>query len=46
MHETALCRGIVEAIEEQAATHGFQRVKVVRLSIGALSHVEPEALAF
>lgn len=46
MHETALCRGIVEALKEQAVIHGFQRVTLVRLSIGALSHVEPEALAF
>lgn len=46
MHETALCKGIVEAVKEQAAAHGFARATVVRLSIGALSHVEPEALVF
>lgn len=46
MHETALCKGIVDAVKEQAAAHGFARATVVRLSIGALSHVEPEALAF
>lgn len=46
MHETALCKGIVEAVKEQATAHGFARATVVRLSIGALSHVEPEALVF
>lgn len=46
MHETALCKGIVDAVKEQAKAHGFARATVVRLSIGALSHVEPEALAF
>ena len=46
MHETALCKGVIDAVKEQAATHGFEKVTVVRLSIGALSHVEPEALIF
>lgn len=46
MHELALSQGIVEMIREQAAAQGFTRVRTVRLVIGALSHVEPEALAF
>ncbi len=46
MHELALARGVVEVIEEQAAVQRFRRVVRVRLVIGALSHVEPEALAF
>lgn len=46
MHELALARGVVEVIEEQAAAQRFRRVVRVRLVIGALSHVEPEALAF
>lgn len=46
MHEMALAHGIVEVIREQAAAQAFRRVLSVRLVIGALSHVEPEALAF
>ena len=46
MHEMSLCQGIVEIIRERAALDGFQRVRVVRLQVGALSHVEPEALVF
>lgn len=46
MHELALSQGIIDVIREQAATQGFTRVKTVRLAIGALSHVEPEAIAF
>lgn len=46
MHELALCRGIVEALAEQAERHGFVRVLRVRLEIGALAAVEPEALRF
>lgn len=46
MHELALAHGIVEVIREQAEAQGFRRVTVVRLVIGALSHVEPQALEF
>lgn len=46
MHELALAQGIVDVIREQAASGGFSRVKSVRLAIGALSHVEPEAIEF
>ncbi|HYG91320.1 MAG TPA: hydrogenase maturation nickel metallochaperone HypA [Azospirillum sp.] len=46
MHEMALCQSIVELIREQAEAQGFRRVRIVRLAIGMLSHVEPEALEF
>ncbi|KAA0684182.1 hydrogenase maturation nickel metallochaperone HypA [Roseomonas genomospecies 6] len=46
MHELALSQGIIDVIRDQAAAQGFTRVKTVRLVIGALSHVEPEAIAF
>ena len=46
MHEMALCRGVVRIIEEQAKTHAYTRVKTVRLEIGPLAAVEPEALRF
>ncbi|WP_037457595.1 hydrogenase maturation nickel metallochaperone HypA [Skermanella stibiiresistens] len=42
----ALCQGILDIIRERAAADGFSRVAVVRLSVGALSHVDPHALEF
>lgn len=46
MHELALSRRLVATIEEQAAVHGYDRVKTVRLSVGPFACVEPEALRF
>jgi hydrogenase nickel incorporation protein HypA/HybF len=46
MHEMSLAQGVVTLLEEQAAARAFERVRVVWLEIGALSHVQPEALAF
>lgn len=46
MHEMALSQGIVDVIREQAEAQGFRAVKTVRLVIGRLSHVEPDAIEF
>lgn len=46
MHEMSLCQGIVRILEEQAAAHDYKRVRTVRLEIGPLATVEPEALKF
>jgi len=46
MHEMALCEGVVRIVEEEARRRAFSKVKVVRLEIGALSHVMPEAMKF
>lgn len=46
MHEMALTESIVEIVTEAARKEGFDRVRVVRLEVGALAHVEPEALRF
>ncbi len=46
MHEMSLCEAIVQTLEEQASTHAYTKVKRVRLSVGPLSCVEPEALKF
>ena len=46
MHEMALCRGVVQILEEQAAAHTYSRVNVVRLEIGPLAAIEPEAMLF
>jgi len=46
MHEMALCRGVVQILEEQAKAQAYSRVKIVWLEIGPLATVEPEALRF
>ena len=46
MHELSLAQSVVELIEAAALREGFARVHTVRLDIGALSCVEPEALRF
>lgn len=46
MHEMALTESIVEIALDEAKKQGAQRVTRVFLDIGALSHVEPEALEF
>ena len=46
MHELSLSRAMVEIMESEAATHRFGRVSKVRLEVGALSCVAPEALSF
>ena len=46
MHEMSLAEGILQIIEDAARSQGFGRVRTVRLEIGRLSSVEPEALSF
>ncbi|HEX9593949.1 MAG TPA: hydrogenase maturation nickel metallochaperone HypA [bacterium] len=46
MHEMSLAQGVVRIVAEQAVAQHFTAVKTVWLELGALSHVEPEALAF
>lgn len=46
MHEMALTESIVEILAEEGRKQGFTRVRVVRLEVGAMAHVEPEALRF
>jgi hydrogenase nickel incorporation protein HypA/HybF len=46
MHEMALTESIVEIVVEEARKRGFGKVRVVRLRLGAMAHVEPEALRF
>jgi hydrogenase nickel incorporation protein HypA/HybF len=46
MHELALASSVVEIVEEQARAQGFKRVRVVRLEVGKLAGVEPEAMRF
>lgn len=46
MHEMALCESIVQIVEENAGSQGYNRVKRVWLEIGPLAGVELEALRF
>jgi hydrogenase nickel incorporation protein HypA/HybF len=46
MHEMSLTEGIMRILEDEAAKHGFARVKTVWLEIGELSSVDPEAMEF
>jgi hydrogenase nickel incorporation protein HypA/HybF len=42
----ALAEGMIALVEDAARKNGAARVAAVRLELGALSHVEREALAF
>lgn len=46
MHEMSLCEGVLQVIEAQARAQHFVRVRQVRLEVGALACVEPEAMRF
>jgi hydrogenase nickel incorporation protein HypA/HybF len=45
MHELALAQSVIELCEERSRLDAFSRVRCVRLAIGALSPVDPRALA-
>jgi len=46
MHEMSLVESVVEILQEEARRQAFARVRTVWLEVGALSHCDPEALAF
>jgi len=46
MHEMALTESIVEIAVEAAKKQDAEKVKRVFVDVGALSHVEPDALQF
>ncbi len=46
MHEMALCEGVLQVLEDHAASQGFEQVKTVWLEIGELSSVEIDAMRF
>jgi hydrogenase nickel incorporation protein HypA/HybF len=46
MHEMALAEGMLEIVEDAARKNGAAHVASVRLELGALSHVEEQALRF
>jgi len=46
MHEMALAESMLEIVEETARRNAATRVRAVWLELGALAHVEPQALRF
>ena len=46
MHEMALAESVLQIVEAQAREAGADKVVVVWLEIGKLSHVEPDAMRF
>lgn len=46
MHEMSLCEGIRQIVEDQARSHHFTRVTLLRLEIGRFAGVEKPALEF
>jgi hydrogenase nickel incorporation protein HypA/HybF len=46
MHEMSLCEGVLQVLQSEARTQGFNKVLAVWLEIGDLSSVEPEAMLF
>ena len=46
MHEVALAEGVLRIVQDAARANAAVRVRTVWLELGALAHVEPDALAF
>ncbi|HLP97431.1 MAG TPA: hydrogenase maturation nickel metallochaperone HypA [Sideroxyarcus sp.] len=46
MHEMSLAESVVDLVEYRARNNGWQHIKGVRLEIGKLSGVEPDAIRF
>lgn len=46
MHEMSVAESLIELIAEEGRRQGFCRVRLIRVRLGALGHVAPEALRF
>ena len=46
MHEMSLCESLIQIVENEAQRQHFSKVNSVRLEVGALSNVEPDAMHF
>lgn len=46
MHELSIAESLLKIVEEEGTKNGLSKVSQVRLRIGALSTVVPEALSF
>ena len=46
MHEMSLIESVVGLVEDERRKQNFSRVRMIRLRVGALACVEPDALRF
>ena len=46
MHEVSICQHLLGLLHQEARRHGVSRIVRLRLEIGRLSCLEPEALRF
>jgi hydrogenase nickel incorporation protein HypA/HybF len=46
MHELSLVEDVLALVEDERRRQGFSRVRVIRLRVGALACVAPDALRF
>jgi len=46
VHEVSLIESVVALVEDERRKQRFERVRVIRLRLGALGHADPEALRF
>jgi len=46
MHEMSLMESLIDLAEGEARKHGASRISVIRVELGALSHVDPHSLRF
>ena len=46
MHEVSLVESIVDLVVEERRKQPFARVRMIRLTVGALGHAEADALRF
>jgi hydrogenase nickel incorporation protein HypA/HybF len=46
MHEVSLVESMVALVEDERRRQDFSRVRMIRVHVGALGHVEPDALRF
>ncbi len=46
MHEMSIAEGILQVLEDQAASQQYEKVKAVWLEIGPLANIDANALTF
>lgn len=46
MHELSITQSMIELVQETAAQHGATKVAKIRVKVGALTCIQPDALKF
>jgi len=46
MHEVSLIENVIAIVERERTRQAFTRVTMIKLTVGALGHAEPDALRF